>query len=239
MSQPRVMFATNIATESLPSRFAIRAMEWLANHAGGREDAAVQMTYPQILFRESYLPRARCNMLRTFVRSDADYLVMVDCDEIWPANAIQSLVLRDLPVVSALYFSTMPPHLPIWRRWNEETGQLEVTLAAAPAEPFQVDAVGAGFLCIRRDVAEEVGENSFIPDLHQPWGNINEDFAFCQRARALGHSVWVDPAVRIGHLTMRSIEESAFLAYCAGQLRGVAQFPPPSGPHRLEGPDGG
>lgn len=67
-----------------------------------------------------------------------------------------------------------------------------------PLEPFQV--AGCGFACVListevlRDVQIQY-RTCFLPMAE--WG---EDLAFCKRARALGHHIWADPAVKVGHI---------------------------------------
>lgn len=67
-----------------------------------------------------------------------------------------------------------------------------------PNEPFRV--AGCGFACvlIKTEILKDVMttyKSCFLP--LQQYG---EDIAFCKRAGELGHEIWCDPAVRLGHI---------------------------------------
>lgn len=96
----------------------------------------------------------------------------------------------------------------------------------AQAKPVEVHMLGTGFMAIHRKVLEGViGNGTSYPDYHplfmplchptdlkfwplfQPfpkmvgdkWIYLSEDWAFCERARAAGFKVWLDPSIFITH----------------------------------------
>jgi hypothetical protein len=42
--------------------------------------------------------------------------------------------------------------------------------------------------------------HSFFDFQSTPGGYIGEDFTFCDRARAEGFEVWIDPTIKLGHM---------------------------------------
>lgn len=197
------MLSTNMVTEYIPAKFAARFAHYLASWSGGLEDQDIELCFPHILLRCSLLPQARGLSLEAFLKSKADYLLLVDCDQTWPPNAISKLVAHDLPIVSALVFGTNPPFYPSWRNWSEEQQALVAHEGALPYQQIlEVDAVGAGFCLIRRDVAEAVPLDAFtpMPAVECDWNSVGEDLAFCYRAKQAGFSCHVDLTCEVGHL---------------------------------------
>ena len=85
--------------------------------------------------------------------------------------------------------------------------------------PVAVKWAATGFLAVHRRVFEKLSENLRLLHARQPWAFYNfygcteyedeelgepillsEDYAFCQRAKDAGFQIYIDPAVRIGHL---------------------------------------
>jgi hypothetical protein len=52
-------------------------------------------------------------------------------------------------------------------------------------------------MLIRRHVLEELGDPWFVNEAADGW---TEEFYFCERARAAGFKVLVDPQVALGHI---------------------------------------
>ena len=75
---------------------------------------------------------------------------------------------------------------------------------------------------IRRDVFESIRDNHpelvymdqnsekklhcFFDFQCTPDGYIGEDYTFCDRARAHGFTVWIDPTIKLGHMGMHEFE---------------------------------
>lgn len=85
--------------------------------------------------------------------------------------------------------------------------------------PVAVKWAATGFLAVHRRVFEKLAESLTLLHARQPWAFYNfyapseyedeelgepillsEDYAFCQRAKEAGFGVYIDPAVRIGHM---------------------------------------
>jgi hypothetical protein len=75
---------------------------------------------------------------------------------------------------------------------------------------IKVDAVGAGFLAVRRDVFDQIkidlGEQPFSLK-----GNYSEDFSFGVRCRALGIPTLLDTTIQVGHLMSQIIDADNFM----------------------------
>jgi hypothetical protein len=68
--------------------------------------------------------------------------------------------------------------------------------------PFKVSYVGFGFMSIKKSVMDSMEYPWFHPR-YVDYGNFHdftaEDVSFCWKAQELGHEIWVDPSIRLGH----------------------------------------
>lgn len=137
---------------------------------------------------------ARNRAVREFLKSDFDWLLMLDADMV-PAPGLLSIVDvaegRDIVVPRMLCLSA-GTITPAWVQRGLEHDGPWLELARA----------GTGALFVRRRVFEE---------MPKPWFNfefdedglllVGEDNNFCDRARSAGFRVWLhdDPAFEVGH----------------------------------------
>lgn len=141
------------------------------------------------------------------------HLLWIDDDMEFAPDSLRRLLAHDVPVVGGLCHMRRPPYYAVALR---EDGS-DLFFASMPPEGLVgVDATGAGFLLVRRDVAEAVaarfGNGSWWQSgegLYQP-----EDWAFCKRARHCGFPIMVDCSLDIGHVAEVVINRDI-----AGRLR--------------------
>ena len=161
----------------------------------------------------SLLPRARNALVAQFMASDFTHMLFVDGDISWPRDAVLKLLRYDLPLVGIAGLRRGGDAKPCIRPLSEENNSVEYDRETGLV---RVGAVGTGFMMIRRDVFETM-ERAY-PNLKLPAGeemapetdehyygffNLSlgesEDFAFCQRYRAVGGEVYVDPRISLKH----------------------------------------
>ena len=176
----------------------------------------------------SYLPvvgdalveRARSIVATWFLdNSEADVLLTIDSD-IWfvPDDALlvaEQAMSHD--IVSAVYAtrstSRAIPTTPI--------GRENVNFGIDPT-PVPVRWAASGFMAIHRRVLEKLAKRPDMAKCHdkEDWGFhpfyhtlivpgdaedgernlLSEDYAFCERAREEGFGIYINPAVRLGHV---------------------------------------
>lgn len=142
------------------------------------------------------------NMLsKAFLESDADYLLMMDND-VEPHPQLLEMAKNDKPICAA--------HV---NYIHNENGQNVVTIAAGILNGqdkgknvyknedilksteglMEVDAVGTGCIMIRRDVLESMEAPYFsFRRTNEGFLELTEDYEFCERAKSMGYSIWVD-----------------------------------------------
>jgi hypothetical protein len=155
---------------------------------------------------------ARNCIVRTFLRdSDADWLVMIDADQIVPDNFWQLCMVRDADVVSAL--------VPVWVANGDPACMLRVNNYGVDAEnrcynlpvpddsvtqPYRVPILGTGCIAVRRRVfaprPHGVGDAPFyFTHLDDRKVRGGEDINFSVECQRAGFTLAVHPQVKCDH----------------------------------------
>ena len=169
---------------------------------------------------------ARNNIVEAFLdQLSADWLLMIDADMVFRPEAVDTLlkaadpVLR--PVVGGLCFG------------GGRGGDIFPTIyVMTPEEPCkiiedypenalcEVDATGAAFLLMHRDVLEKM--RAEYADHPYPWfveGTIyknisfGEDWAFCMRVKQMGLPIHVHTGAKTGHIKPHVLDEATFASH--------------------------
>lgn len=170
------------------------------------------------LFGESLVSRARNRLVHQFLRSDATHLLFIDSDIIFTPEDVARVVSHGEPIVAGLY-----------PKKQKQLGWVCNLLDPCP-DPDERDLqpvkfAGTGFLCIAREVFEAMilarDDLRYDPDdgdaeVGSLWDFfpvgvwecpqsgyrrlLSEDWWFCENARALGYTVWMDTGIILGHI---------------------------------------
>lgn len=195
-----VCFATIMTTAFCPADFAARAFTWLYRVAAGHEDYGIRLSSPLITIGGSFLPHVRNAQLKAFIESKAEWLLLCDCDMTWPTDSVTRLLSHREPLISGRCHVGRSPYPLAAARLVDGTLTQFKPQALPDDGLLPVDAVGAGFLMIHRNVAEAAGPEAFWPQ-----AGCGEDYSFCLRVRKNGFRPVVDLGCHIGHLKMVSI----------------------------------
>lgn len=125
------------------------------------------------------------------------HVLWLDADMIFQPTLLDDLLDSGKDFVSGICHSRRPPYASCLFRRMDDLSHLE-RFEEYPAEPFQV--AGCGFACvlIKTEIIADVQKqykSCFTPE--RDWG---EDLTFCRRAAAMGHRIWAEPYVRLGHI---------------------------------------
>lgn len=193
-----------------PQSYHDRMMMW--KYLGHREeDDFHKKVSPRYCFSlnctgEILVPYARELMAKQTLAMNADYLFMIDDDQLASPDLFFSLAENDKDICAALAFTRNPDHKPVI--YDAIDGHDKVTGKSYYRTKFamnyprntlvECDAVGFGAVLIKRKVIEALeatGEPMFMGLM-----GAGEDITFCLKARKLGFSVWMDTRLKIGHL---------------------------------------
>lgn len=146
----------------------------------------------------SPVAHARNEIVRQFLTTDAEYLFMMDADTIPPGDALEKLLSVDADIATGI--------TPILRQgsvtsniYMDESG-MPIPLEEAKKEaPYEVRAVGASCILIKRAVIEKIGDPWFA----EIWGDdgrfCSEDITFCNFAKDNDFTVTCVPEVVCKH----------------------------------------
>jgi hypothetical protein len=138
-----------------------------------------------------------------------DYIVWIDSDIVWHGEDVLKLIAMDKPIAAGCYVMANNNEYPIVETldYNKLLEQgtfkfMDRAALAAKSESFKVSYVGFGFVAIKAGVIETMEYPWFRPRWVDQ-GNFHdftaEDVGFCWTAAELGHEIWVDPRIRVGH----------------------------------------
>ena len=158
----------------------------------------------------SLIADARNRLVSKFLATDARDLVFIDADLAWKAEDFVRLMSRPHPFVAGVYQRKS-------RTKIDFTVKFGPTIAMDEHRLMEVERVGTGFMRLRRDCIEKMVaaypqlklRNPSAPDdpnLYALFDTtvvdgqfIGEDFTFCDRWRAIGGRVMIDPAIDFAH----------------------------------------
>lgn len=167
---------------------------------------------PQIDFEigNSLIADARNKLVARFLASAATDLVFIDSDLSWSPDDLVRLASYDVPFVAGVYQRKSRTKIDFAVKFGATIGMDTHGL-------MQVERVGTGFMRLRRDCLEQMVAahaslrltNPLVPDDVHFYALfdtaivdgqfIGEDFTFCDRWRAIGGQVLIDPTINMAH----------------------------------------
>ena len=171
--------------------------------------------YYNVVLNQSNLPRARNVLVAKFLASDASDLMFIDDDIGWDQTDVVRLLASEQPLVAGAY-----------RRKIDLPDQVGGWSCGFLPDALNIDAIGnvevayaaTGFMRIQRQVFDELicahpdwkggGGLEELPPNEQPFyhrffayddDERTEDYVFCDRWRAVGGRVFIDPSLTLSH----------------------------------------
>jgi hypothetical protein len=174
---------------------------------------------PLVVRSGSLLVAERNRIIQAFWESDCTYLLCIDADLGWAAQAIPAMLNTKKDFVAGVYPARDPNKKAnefIFRPVKNEMGA--IVQDETHKHLLKMEYIPAGFMLIARSAIEKMRDKH--PDLYyepkdkrnnpEPgycffntevwqgefWG---EDFVFCRKAREAGVEIWVDPLIQFDH----------------------------------------
>ena len=153
-----------------------------------------------ILGNESLIHRARNVCVETFLRMGGTRLLFIDADIEFEPEAVRGLWELDAEVAVGAYRQKGPDgRLSVWTDHQLNLRELE------GMQVCEVLYAGTGFMMIKREVFErmevekaEYGGRYFYSEV-KDGVDLSEDYCFCDRVRAMGGVIMLNPAIRLKH----------------------------------------
>lgn len=169
----------------------------------------------------SVVSRARNLLVKDFLESNCTDLMFIDADiNFEPEDVLRLMAWASDPVKGIV------GGVPRTRKTNKvyiaQLDQDEEGLTMNRMGLVRAKRIATAFMLVRRDVFERlVNENpqwnyydhssdrqlnAVFDFLVTEEGYMGEDYLFCDRARAIGYEVWIDPTIKLGHMGVQEYE---------------------------------
>ena len=145
----------------------------------------------------SLIYNARNDLAECAMEKECDYVLWIDSDMTFPADALERMIADDKDVVTGLYFQRRGEHRPVIYSKVDETGT-ELVNDYPQDHLFMVEGCGFGLVLMRVEVLRRIAEEYHL--MFHPIPQLGEDLSFCYRWKELGGEIWCDPAIKCGHL---------------------------------------
>lgn len=169
------------------------------------------------------LPEGRNHLVQRFLETEADWLLMVDSDMVFPHTSVEILLStadgQTAPVVGGLCFGA-----------NLEFGQFPTLYRNFDDRPHvwfdyprnqvvEVDATGSAFVLTHRSVYEDHQYSNEWPWYHRrhvfgtkekPDAYLGEDISWCWWLREKGVPIYVNTSLKVGHVKTAKLDEDSY-----------------------------
>lgn len=147
------------------------------------------------------------------INAGIDRILWLDSDMTFKPDLAQRLAARmdeGCEYVSGLYMTRKRPIKPtIFRTLTAEPPKAESYDDYPKDQLFEIAGSGFGGVMMTTDLIKHVGDVFGLP--FSPILGLGEDLSFCLRAAALGHKMYCDSSVKMGHIAFMDITEDTFL----------------------------
>lgn len=169
--------------------------------------------------QSSLIYDARNKLAEIAIRDGFDRVLWLDSDMLFDPYLFRRLSEHlDLgkEMITGLYFGRKPPIRPIiYKALRADPGPDGVPEPVAENfddyeadSLFEVAGCGFGACMTTVELLKEVRDRFRLP--FYPFSGFGEDFAFCARVRMLGHQIWCDASIKLGHAGTAVIDEDVF-----------------------------
>ena len=167
---------------------------WTAYDFGGLVGRTVA-TVPDVDLRRFMatgceIPELREKVTTAALRAECDWLLYIDSDMRFPADALVRLLAHEQSVVAANYTTRRPPFHPVSVK---HIGGERVYTEADSMGLEAVAATGMGVMLVNADVARNIPQPRFMigwtPD---DCSHVPEDLYFCRKIGELGVPILID-----------------------------------------------
>lgn len=161
---------------------------------------------------DSFVQQARSLLVGEFITTDCTDFVSIDDDITWQDGGLQRLMEHPVDIVAATYrvkddTNTRYP-LMFEEDWD---GKLDPVTGLIPMRnvPFgmirikraalerMIEAYKDDWFRLQGILGWKLFDIPFMPT-HTGWQG--EDYTFCDKARAIGEKIWLDPKIKTGHI---------------------------------------
>jgi len=139
-------------------------------------------------------------IVRTAQDMLCSHIFFVEHDMIFPPSTIKKLLAHDKDVVGTLYHCRYLP-LTLVNYFFDENKKMVKEIPKIPDELFEAPIAPTGCLLVKTEVFEKTGRPYFPMEQEEDGTRSpTQDIGFCEKVRAAGMQVWIDPTIPVGHI---------------------------------------
>jgi hypothetical protein len=179
----------------------------IAVPSGDMVHADFAMAYAQLCMESAGLPlrlitakssivaQARNTGVDRAREFDADFLLFLDSDMVFPPTTLLRLLLRKKDIVGATYTKRVAPFEILGTKLPDQPTLLTGDL-------LEMQRMPTGCLLINMRVFDKLAKPYFRFDTDAQGQIVGEDYVFCDRAREAGFQIWCDAVLsrELGHI---------------------------------------
>jgi len=133
------------------------------------------------------------------LRPQDEWVWIIGDDHVFEPRTLMKLLERDVDMIAPVCTGRAPPfglmHFGEPIAETDYRHRIQMEELPDDGEPFEVEVTGS-LMLIKRKVLDAIGD----PWFRTMGDDFREEFDFCDRVRAAGFKVFVDPAVSVGHI---------------------------------------
>lgn len=160
--------------------------------------------------RGSMLPVIRQELVEDALKLDADYLLLLDTDQLFPANTAHRLMAHAKDVVACnVATKLLPPDTGPTARLKGD-GDHGIALYSTPESPAleQVWRIGCGVMMLKPRLFRDIPKPWFMFRWDEQYNRFHgEDWYLCERLEERGVDIWVD------HKLSLQVEHEGFASF--------------------------
>lgn len=163
-----------------------------------------------VFLSNSLVYDARNMMAAEALDTGADRVLWIDSDMVFDTHLMERLAAdmdEGRHFVAGLFFRRKLPTTPIMSKLNAD-GRIVIYEDYPEDQVFEVDRIGFGACMMSRELLQAVWDKYGAP--FYPSNGNGEDYSFCERAKALGYTIYCDSRIKVGHIGSMLYDETVF-----------------------------
>lgn len=152
----------------------------------------------------SLVYKSRNDLAMMALKENPDFVLWLDSDMVFPPETLRDMLksIEGKEMLTGVCHMRTPPYEPVLFKTlrsglTPEEDETEKWTDYPKDTPFRMDGCGFGCVLMRTGVIRDVFFHN--GNCFEPLPGYGEDLSFCIRARKLGHEIWCDPKIQIGH----------------------------------------
>ncbi len=143
------------------------------------------------------LGRDKIVEMAMYMRPRPTHILFVDYDVLPRKNTLNKLLEHDKDIISGVYPTIQNCEIS-WCLSREEPF-VSMPINDLPNNPFKAKTICNGMMLVKTEVFDKLKWPYWKNEFNQGALKTGEDIYFCQKARAAGYDLWVDPHIKCNH----------------------------------------